>query len=149
MLTPPKWVDFNVAARENERQGKDRSLLTYVRGAWAQQSGEGREVVSQVLRPDTTWTAIAETYANGEGRVVVLAQVLFTVEHSLLVAIAEHGADVSTEQIAAQAGVARTRLYRHFAGAIGSSVRLQPTRFTSVGPVLRSSTQSENADGWS
>lgn len=77
LLTPPKWVDFNVAARENERQGKDRSLLTYVRGAWAQQSGEGREVVSQVLRPDTTWTAIAETYANGEGRVVVLAQVLW------------------------------------------------------------------------
>ncbi|MCB1996300.1 MAG: hypothetical protein KDG57_10550, partial [Rhodoferax sp.] len=48
LLTPPKWVDFNVAARESERQGKDRSLLTYVRGAWAQQSGEGREVVSQV-----------------------------------------------------------------------------------------------------
>lgn len=34
-----------------------------------------------------------------------------------LLAIAEHGADVSTEQIAARAGVARTRLYRHFAGA--------------------------------
>ena len=25
LLTPPKWVDFNVAARESERQGKDRS----------------------------------------------------------------------------------------------------------------------------
>jgi AcrR family transcriptional regulator len=34
-----------------------------------------------------------------------------------LVAIAEHGPGVSTEQIAAQAGVARTRLYKHFAGA--------------------------------
>ncbi|KQT89712.1 TetR family transcriptional regulator [Marmoricola sp. Leaf446] len=34
-----------------------------------------------------------------------------------LVAIKEHGADVSTEQIAAEAGVARTRLYRHFSGA--------------------------------
>jgi uncharacterized protein YPO0396 len=77
LLTPPKWVDFNVAARENERQGKDRNLLTYLRGAWAQQSGEGREVVAQVLRPDTTWSAIAETYRNGEGRLVVLAQVLW------------------------------------------------------------------------
>jgi uncharacterized protein YPO0396 len=77
LLTPPKWVDFNVAARENERSGKDRSLLTYVRGAWAQQTGEGREVVAQFLRPDSTWTAIAETYRNGEGRVIVLAQVLW------------------------------------------------------------------------
>ena len=34
-----------------------------------------------------------------------------------LAAIEEHGPDVSTEQIAARAGVARTRLYRHFSGA--------------------------------
>jgi len=25
LLTPPKWVDFNVAAREAERHGKDRN----------------------------------------------------------------------------------------------------------------------------
>jgi AcrR family transcriptional regulator len=31
-----------------------------------------------------------------------------------LAAIAEHGPDVSTEQVAEQAGVARTRLYKHF-----------------------------------
>src|SRR5699024_6153178 len=34
-----------------------------------------------------------------------------------LTAIAAHGPDVSTQQIARQAGVARTRLYKHFAGA--------------------------------
>jgi AcrR family transcriptional regulator len=34
-----------------------------------------------------------------------------------LVAIAHHGPDVSTEQIAEQAGVARTRLYKHFTDA--------------------------------
>lgn len=34
-----------------------------------------------------------------------------------LVAIAEHGPDVATAQIARQAGVARTRLYKHFDGA--------------------------------
>ncbi len=86
LLTPPKWVDFNVAARESERVGRDRNLLTYLRGAWAQQSGEGREVVAQFLRPDTTWSAIAETYRNGEGRVVVLAQVLWVRGKSALAA---------------------------------------------------------------
>ena len=99
LLTPPKWVDFNVAARESERQGKDRSLLTYVRGAWAQQSGEGREVVSQVLRPDTTWTAIAETYANGEGRVVVLAQVLWVRGKSALASDVQRLYLVQTEAL--------------------------------------------------
>jgi AcrR family transcriptional regulator len=35
-----------------------------------------------------------------------------------LAAIDEHGPEASTEQIAAHAGVARTRLYRHFSGAV-------------------------------
>ena len=77
ILTPPKWVDFNVAARQDERHGKDRNLITYVRGAWSQQTGDAGEYVSQYLRPDTTWSAIAETYRDGTGRVVVLAQVFW------------------------------------------------------------------------
>jgi len=77
LLTPPKWVDFNVAAREAERHGKDRNLMTYLRGAWAQQTGDSGEYLSQYLRAGTTWTAIAETYRNGQGRVVTLAQVLW------------------------------------------------------------------------
>jgi uncharacterized protein YPO0396 len=77
LLTPPKWVDFNVAAREAERQGRDRNLMTYVRGAWARQTNEGGEHVAQYLRPGTTWSALAETYENTRGEVVVLAQVLW------------------------------------------------------------------------
>lgn len=77
LMTPPKWVDFNVAAREAERTGRDRSLMTYLRGAWAQQTGDGGEYVSQYLRTDTTWSAIAQTFRDGSGRVVVLAQALW------------------------------------------------------------------------
>lgn len=77
LLTPPKWVDFNVAAREAERHGRDRSVMTYLRGAWAQQTGDSGEYVSQYLRSGTTWSAIAETYRDELGRVVVLAQILW------------------------------------------------------------------------
>ncbi|KXU89825.1 ATP-binding protein [Paraburkholderia monticola] len=77
LLTPPKWLDFNVAAREADRHGRDRSAMTYIRGAWAQQTGDGGEYVSQYLRGGTTWSAIAETYRDEQGRVVVLAQVLW------------------------------------------------------------------------
>lgn len=77
LMTPPKWVDFNVAAREAERHGKDRNLVTYIRGAWSQQTGDGGEYVSQYLRPQSTWSAIAETYRDGTGRLVVLAGVFW------------------------------------------------------------------------
>ena len=70
-------MDFNVAAREADRHGKDRNVVTYVRGAWAQQTGDGGEYVSQYLRSDTTWSAIAETYRNRQGKYVVLGQLLW------------------------------------------------------------------------
>ena len=77
LLTPPKWVDFNVAAREAERHGRDRSALSYVRGAWARQTSDGGEHATQYLRQGTTWSALAETYRDASGRVVVLAQLLW------------------------------------------------------------------------
>lgn len=77
LTTPPRWVDFNVAAREGDRRGKDRNLVTYLRGAWAQQTTDGGDYASRFLRPDTTWSAIAETWCDGKGRVVTLAQVLW------------------------------------------------------------------------
>lgn len=89
LLTPPKWVDFNVAAREAERHGKDRNLMTYIRGAWAQQTGDSGEYVSQYLRDGTTWSAIAETYRNDLGRCVTLALVLWVKGKSITAADAD------------------------------------------------------------
>ena len=78
LTTPPLWLNFNVAARETERGGgTDRNALSYVRGAWAEQTGEAGEVAAQVLRPGTTWTVIAETFVNDRGDVVTLAQLLY------------------------------------------------------------------------
>ncbi len=77
LLTPPKWVGFNAAARENERGNQDRNLVSYVRGAWATQTGTGGELAVQYLRTGSTWSAIIETYRNDNGRVVTLALILW------------------------------------------------------------------------
>jgi len=36
LLVPPRWVDFNAAARDAERIGRNRNLVSYIRGAWAE-----------------------------------------------------------------------------------------------------------------
>lgn len=74
LLTPPRWVHFNVAARDSESK-QDRNVVTYVRGVWGEQTGAAGEVADQQLRRGTTWSAIAETYRNAEGKVVTLAHV--------------------------------------------------------------------------
>lgn len=78
LLIPPRWSSFNMAAREGERGRTDRNLVTYVRGAWADQSSaETGEIASQTLRPKTTWSALAAEYRNGLGKVVTPVQVLW------------------------------------------------------------------------
>lgn len=78
LMTPPKWVGFNLAAREGESKSADRNLMTYLRGAWAQQTGTSGEAVQQYLRANTTWSALAETYTTGTGtRTVTIAQVFW------------------------------------------------------------------------
>jgi AcrR family transcriptional regulator len=60
--------------------------------------------MSASARPDGRATRWAGQHARRRAEFVDAA----------LTAIAEHGPDVSTEQIAEKAGVARTRLYKHF-----------------------------------
>jgi len=78
LLVPPRWVDFNAAAREASRTGRDRNLVSYVRGAWAEQKDdESGEIAMQYLRTGTTWSALALTCGNSQGRVVVLIQLFW------------------------------------------------------------------------
>jgi len=78
LLIPPRWTSFNAAAREGDRSRTDRNLVTYVRGAWADQSSaDTGEIASRTLRPGTTWSALAAEYADGDGSVVTLIQVFW------------------------------------------------------------------------
>lgn len=78
LLVPPRWVDFNAAAREAERTGRDRNLVSYIRGAWAEQKDDASgEIATRYIRDGTTWSALALTYRNALGQHVVLVQVLW------------------------------------------------------------------------
>lgn len=78
LLVPPRWVDFNAAAREADRAGRDRNLVSYVRGAWAAQSDSASgEYTTRYLRQGTTWSALALHYRNAQGQDVVLVQLFW------------------------------------------------------------------------
>jgi len=78
LLVPPRWADFNAAAREGDRSARERNLASYIRGAWSEQTDdESGEIARQVLRPGTTWSALALTFADGLGHTVVLVQVFW------------------------------------------------------------------------
>lgn len=78
LLIPPKWIDFNAAAREADKSARDRNFASYIRGAWAdQKDNESGEIATQYLRPGTTWSALALTYRKPQGEIVVLVQLFW------------------------------------------------------------------------
>jgi len=78
LLVPPSVVDFNAAAREAERSGRDRSLASYVRGAWAdQQDSDSGEIATQYLRKGSTWSALVLEYRDGLGKTVSLVRLFW------------------------------------------------------------------------
>ena len=75
LLAPPQWLVFNAAAREGEKGRHDRSWVSYIRGAWADQTDDASgEIAAQYLRPGTTWSALAVEFAesNAPGGIVTL-----------------------------------------------------------------------------
>lgn len=64
-LTPARWLRYNAAAQEQTARGADRSLVSYIRGAWAKEADENLDrAVSSYLRTGATWTGILLRYEN-------------------------------------------------------------------------------------
>ncbi|MCI4011234.1 ATP-binding protein [Brevibacterium sp. ZH18] len=78
VLTPDKWLRFNVAAQTAGSRVDQRSLVSYVRGAWTRTTDSDEDrVVSKYLRPRATWSGIILRYDNGTDRPLSLARLFF------------------------------------------------------------------------
>lgn len=65
VLTPDRWLRFNAAAQETQTRNDDRSLVSYVRGAWSKEADEHLDrAVSTHLRKGATWSGILLRYDN-------------------------------------------------------------------------------------
>ncbi|MGJ9403862.1 ATP-binding protein [Arthrobacter sp. KK5.5] len=68
VLTPRGKLRFNAAANDGGARGEDRSLVSYVRGAWRRSADEETgEVASEYLRPNATHSGILLRYDDGNG----------------------------------------------------------------------------------
>ncbi|MGV8882358.1 MAG: ATP-binding protein [Rhodoglobus sp.] len=75
VLTPDRWLRFNDAAQSSGTRGADRSLVSYVRGAWSRGTDETQDrVVSRYLRERGTFSGILLRYDDGHDATVSLAR---------------------------------------------------------------------------
>ena len=69
LLVPPGRMRFNAAAQGTDTGDRERSLVTYVRGAHKRETDEETgEVGTAFLRKGPTWSAVALTYADSAAR---------------------------------------------------------------------------------
>jgi len=74
LLIPQRWREFNAAAKKGEKGRHDRSWVSYIRGAWSEQTMDDGQIATQFLRMGTTWSALALEYGNQQGQIVSLIQ---------------------------------------------------------------------------
>ncbi|WP_168914839.1 ATP-binding protein [Microcella flavibacter] len=78
VLTPDKWLRFNAAAQGAGTRSDQRSIMSYVRGAWSRTTDEFEDrVVSAYLRPTATWSGILLRFENEIDRPVTLCRIFF------------------------------------------------------------------------
>lgn len=76
VLTPDKWLRLNAAAQDGNSRLSDRSLMSYVRGAWTKEAHDTADrATTTYLRPRTTWSGILLRYENPLGEPITLARI--------------------------------------------------------------------------
>ncbi|GAB3518962.1 ATP-binding protein [Arthrobacter monumenti] len=78
VLTPRGKLRFNAAAQDTAARGEDRSLVSYMRGAWRRSADEDTgEISSDYLRPGATFSGILLRYTDGTDNKPVLLVKLY------------------------------------------------------------------------
>ncbi|WP_309132915.1 ATP-binding protein [Brevibacterium sp.] len=78
VLTPDKWLRFNVAAQTAGMRSDQRSLVSYIRGAWTRTTDDTEDrVVSKFLRPRATFSGILLRYSDGADGELTLCRLFF------------------------------------------------------------------------
>ena len=71
ILTDPRVVRYNAAAKAN-RTHRDRTLETYVLGAWGSDKDEEKQKKVRYMRKPPCWSGVALTYESEDGRLSTL-----------------------------------------------------------------------------
>lgn len=75
VITPDRWLRFNAAAQETATRNDDRSLVSYIRGAWSKEADENLDrAVSTHLRKGATWSGVLLRFDNEQDAPVTLAR---------------------------------------------------------------------------
>lgn len=78
VLTPDKWLRLNQAAQGAGTKADQRSIPSYLRGAWSRTVDETEDrVVSANLRSRATWSGIILRYENGTDQPISLCRLFF------------------------------------------------------------------------
>ncbi|MFC8680203.1 ATP-binding protein [Microbacterium ureisolvens] len=76
VITPDRWLRLNAAAQDGASRQSDRTLVSYVRGAWSKGADEAADrAITTYLRPKATWSGILLRYDNLRDEPVTLARV--------------------------------------------------------------------------
>ena len=75
VLTPDRWLRFNAAAQDSASRNDDRTLVSYVRGAWSKEADQNFDrAVSSYLRKTATWSGILLRFENDRDAPITLVR---------------------------------------------------------------------------